>query len=315
MSDKTLETAKKVISTCMAVKSHEKLLIITDAGKFDIAHIFADAARDLDLQTFLVEGNIQHSGEPQQIVCAALEKADVCLMITSGSFTHTKARKAATMRGCRIASMPTITKKIVDNALNVNFTEIEKMSTILASLFTKANKIRLNTSLGTDLLLNIEGRTGIPDTGILNKKGAFGNLPAGESMIAPVEGIGDGIVYIDGVISGIGIVDEPVKLIIEQGQIVSIENDDGKLSDFLKLYDENIDKIAEFGVGTNKFAKIINNPLCDEKVYSTVHLGFGNNIFMGGKQNCNMHFDMIIKQPTVYLDEKCIIDDGTHIYG
>ncbi|MCG8482193.1 MAG: aminopeptidase, partial [Clostridia bacterium] len=70
----------------------------------------------------------------------------------------------------------------------------------------------------------------------------------------------------------------------------------------------------EFGIGTNKLAEIINNPLVDEKVFSTVHLGFGNNLFMGGNQNCNMHFDMIIKEPTVYLDDICIIKDGEHIY-
>ena len=35
---------------------------------------------------------------------------------------------------------------------------------------------------------------------------------------------------------------------------------------------------------------------------------------MGGQQDCDMHYDMIIKAPTVYLDDTCIIKDGQHIY-
>ena len=56
------------------------------------------------------------------------------------------------------------------------------------------------------------------------------------------------------------------------------------------------------------------NGLVDEKVFGTIHIACGNNLFMGGQQDCDMHYDMIIKNPTVYLDGECIIEDGKHIY-
>jgi len=109
MANKTFDVAQVVISTCMGAKENEKILILTDDGKLDLAHVFAMAGRGLGLSTTLVEIAQQKGGELPALAIAALEKADVCLIITSGSFTHTKARSAATARGCRIASMPTIT--------------------------------------------------------------------------------------------------------------------------------------------------------------------------------------------------------------
>ena len=34
----------------------------------------------------------------------------------------------------------------------------------------------------------------------------------------------------------------------------------------------------------------------------------------GGTIACEPGIDMIIRNPTVYLDDKCIISDGKHIY-
>lgn len=313
-NNKTLEVAKTVLSVCMGAKVDEQILILTDDGKFDLAHLFSVAGRQLGLSVTLLEMNQQKGGEMPPLAVAALEKADVCLIITSSSFTHTKARANATSRGCRIASMPTITQEIVNTTCGADYSEITSMSEKIVSLFNKASKIHVTTPLGTDITLDINGRTGIADTGMLTKKSAFGNLPAGESMVAPVEDKGDGIIVVDGVIGHLGVLEKPITLKIENSKIVDIQGDDGKLREFLDNFNANVDKIAEFGVGTNKLTKLCGNPLCDEKVFSTIHFGFGNNLFMGGMQDCNMHFDMIINAPTVYLDDTCIIKDGEHIY-
>src|SRR5665647_3033316 len=119
----TLNAAKTVIRDCMMVKDDEKLLILTDAGKRELAKVFADAGRELGLNTVLVEGPVQMGGEMPALCEAALNEADVALLITSGSFTHTKGRAAASERGCRIASMPTITEEIV-NKTPVSYTHL-----------------------------------------------------------------------------------------------------------------------------------------------------------------------------------------------
>jgi len=58
----------------------------------------------------------------------------------------------------------------------------------------------------------------------------------------------------------------------------------------------------------------MSNPLVDEKIFGTIHVACGNNLFMGGQQGGNMHYDMIVNAPTVFLDDECIIQEWKHIY-
>ncbi|RQW81586.1 MAG: aminopeptidase, partial [Geobacter sp.] len=69
--------------------------------------------------------------------------------------------------------------------------------------------------------------------------------------------------------------------------------------------------IAEFGIGTNDSAKLSGILLEDEKVLGTIHIALGNNVSMGGNVNVPLHLDGVIKKPTVYLDGKLLMEDGT----
>lgn len=312
---KNIEIAKNILINCMAVQKNEKLLILTDNGKLDLAHAFADAGRELGFDTVLIEGTAQEGGEPQSLLASALLEADVTMMLTSGSFTHTRARSIANDKGTRIASMPRITEEVITETLDVDFREMIHITEILSKKLDNTKEIHLTTKLGTDLYLYTEGRPGIADSGKLVTPGICGNLPAGEAEISPLEDKGDGVLVIDGVIAGIGIMDEPLRMVIKDGAVVELSGKHAADYDnYTANFDANARKICEFGIGTNPSCKISGNPLCDEKVYGTVHLGFGNNMFMMGKQDSNVHYDCIIKEPTVYLDGECIIKDGEHIY-
>ena len=60
---------------------------------------------------------------------------------------------------------------------------------------------------------------------MLDRPGAFGNLPAGEVFIAPLATGADGVCVIDRSIAlaGEGLVDEPIRLTFERGRIVAVE--------------------------------------------------------------------------------------------
>lgn len=311
----TYEAAKISITSCMGVKPGERFLILTDVEQLDLAKEFLKAGNDLGIETVMVCGPVHHSGEMPEISKAALSQADVCMMITTGSFTHTTGRAEATKRGCRIASMPGITEEIVQNTLGANYNEIERIGTLLADKLTKAKKIHITTEAGTDLTLSCDGRQGIADTGKLTKKGAFGNLPAGEAMVAPIETKGNGILVVDGVIADFKVMETPLTITFENGRIIKTKGPDAKAFDeFLDQFQDTAKHVCEFGIGTNPTCKIIGNGLVDEKVFGTIHVACGNNLFMGGQQDCDMHYDMIIYAPTVWLDDTCIIKKGKHIY-
>ena len=68
--------------------------------------------------------------------------------------------------------------------------------------------------------------------------------------------------------------------------------------------------IAEFGIGTNPNAKRPDNTLEAEKIEGTVHIGHGNNYFMGGRVNADYHSDFVIPSPTVVFDGKLFMERG-----
>ncbi len=314
MNEAILDAASNVIANCMRVKPDERFLLLTDDGKLDLAKCFFEAAKALGLQPVLLSIPTQIGGELPPLASSALLNADVAMILTTGSFTHTKGRAQASEKGVRIASMPTLTEEIAAQTLNANFDEIAQMSIALADKLTACSTIRVTTELGTDLTLHCSGRQGLADTGKLDFMGAFGNLPAGEAMVAPIETMGDGKLVVDGVVVGLGILASPLTLTFRDGRIVDVQGDMAQsFQDFVGKFDDTAWQIAEFGIGTNPDCRIMGNPLVDEKIFGTIHIACGNNLFMGGQQGGNMHYDMIVQSPTVYLDGNCVIEKGVHL--
>lgn len=316
INNNIVDSAKNLIINCMGVKKDETLLIVTDENKIDIGRAFAKAGRELEINTTLVEAPVQTKGEPPLPVAASMVAADVEFLITSMSYSHVKARIEATEKGTRVASMPMLTTEIAENYLNADYLQIKKVSDKVATMLTNASSVRITTEKGTDISFNIEGRSGVADTGILSHEGAIGNLPAGEAYIAPIESFGTGTLVVDGCIAYVGPIKDQVKLTVSNGFITEIEGGESAsdLELFLADKDEEAKGIAEFGIGTNPIAQIIGNPLLDEKVWGTIHVAFGMNKSLGGERESNTHYDCIINSPTVYLDDKMIINQGVHIY-
>ncbi|MDR1272756.1 MAG: aminopeptidase [Clostridiales Family XIII bacterium] len=310
-----VEAAKKLIIDCLGTKQDEKLLIVADENTFDLGCGFAAAGRECGIETTFVEAPAQDKGEPPAPVAAAMEAADVEFLLTSMSYSHVNARIAATEKGARIASMPMMTTEIAENYLNADYPFIKKVSEKYAELLTGADSVRVVTEKGTDITLDISGRDGHADTGDLTETGALGNLPAGEAYLAPIEDKGTGTIVVDGCIAYVGPVEDELTLTLVDGRITDISG--GKtaknLRDFLKDKDGEATGIAEFGIGTNPGAKIIGHPLVDEKVWGTIHIAFGMNVSMGGTRQSDIHYDCIIKEPTVWVDGVMILDKGEHI--
>jgi leucyl aminopeptidase (aminopeptidase T) len=68
--------------------------------------------------------------------------------------------------------------------------------------------------------------------------------------------------------------------------------------------------VAEFGIGTNDRASLTGIILEDEKVMGTIHIAFGDNKSMGGSVGVASHLDGLITQPTVWFDDRKIMESG-----
>ncbi|HEC62631.1 MAG TPA: aminopeptidase [bacterium] len=301
-----------VIEQCLGVKKGEEVLVIVDEKTRQVGKVLFDAAKNAGAEAVLVEmlEREAHGSEPPAVVAGAMKSADVVIAPTSKSLSHTTARLEATKKGVRIATMPTITEEIMLRTLSADYEKIKNLSYKFRDLLSQGSHIRLTTPAGTDLTFSIAGRKGMADTGILIEKGAMGNLPAGEAMIAPVEGTTNGVAVVDLTMAGIGLVKSPIKMVIRDGYVAEISGgaEAETLSGLLK--GEGSKNIAELGIGTNEKAIASGNPLEDEKVMGTVHVGIGDSRSLGGNVEAPVHLDGIMNCPTLEIDGRIVIDAG-----
>ena len=241
-----------------------------------------------------------------------MKAADVFIAPTSKSLSHTRARREANQNGTRGATLPGITEETMQRTLVANYWKIRERSIKYTEILNKGKRVRLITKAGTNITLSIEGRRAYADTGIYTESGSFGNLPAGEAYIAPIEGTAEGIIVIDGSMAGIGVLDKPIILRVEKGYVSEISEGRSAniLENILNKYGKEAKNIAELGIGTNDQAIITGFTLEDEKVMGTVHIAVGDNSSFSGKVEVNSHLDGIINKPTLFIDGEKIIDGG-----
>ena len=160
--------------------------------------------------------------------------------------------------------------------------------------------------------MSLEGRNGIPSTGVYRELGQSGNLPSGEAYIAPLEGTASGTMKIDGSMVGIGKLNNPLYVKISEGKLTEITGDEKDKVSILLENDRNA-TLGELGIGTNHAARLTGVILEDEKIFGTVHIAFGTNISFGGVNKADCHLDGVILEPTLYLDDRLIIEKGKFV--
>lgn len=311
-----LDTASQIaIRDCMGAKKDEKILVITDEIKREIGLSLYENAIRLGYYALLVEmksGKI-NGEEPPAEVAELMQKFDVVFCPTAKSLTHTNARRAASAKGVRIATFPGITKEVMIRGMNANYKKIAALSIKLKNILEKGKFIRVTAPAGTDISFSIEGRTSYASKGLFHAKGESGNLPTGETYLAPVEGTANGVFVVDGSMAGLGLIKNAnIKIEVENGFATKISGGifARKLKTMLDKVGKDAFNIAEFGIGTNDSAKLSGILLEDEKVMGTIHIALGNNVSMGGNVNVPIHLDGVVKKPTVWLDDKLLMKDG-----
>jgi leucyl aminopeptidase (aminopeptidase T) len=305
----------KVLRQCLGVKKNEGVLIITDKGKLAEADLFFKAAQKITSNARLVmmKKLKEHGQEPPAKISQLMVATDVVLLVTSKSLSHTQARRQATRKGVRIASLPEISMETILRTLGADYRQIKKLTVKIANFLTAGKNVEITAKNGTQLQMSIKGRVCQADSGIYTQPGDWGNLPAGEACLAPLEGSTNGVAVIDG---NSYIPEVP----LEQNLVLEIKNGlvnnlwGGKAAQALekkfKLLGLKARNIAELGVGTNPLAQVCASILEIEKVYGTVHIGLGNNLSYGGKVNVPFHSDGVILSPILKVDGKIILEKG-----
>ena len=307
-------SARIALVDCLDVRAGETVLVITDENKRVIGTALWEVAKDLGAEAMLVEiiPRLRNGEEPPAPVAAMMAASSVVLCPTSKSLTHTHARREASLHGARIATLPGITEDMMIRCLSADYKTIAERSKRLSEELQKGDEIRVTSPAGTDITLKRGDRYPKPDTGLYRNSGDYGNLPAGETFFAPIEGSAQGMIVYEAAMAGVGRLKKQITVVVRDGLAVEISG--GKeaellngLVDAVGTYGRNI---AELGIGTNDKAKITGVILEDEKVMGTVHIALGDNKSMGGDVAVSSHLDGLILKPTVYVDDRIIMDAG-----
>ncbi|MFM1650667.1 aminopeptidase [Brevibacillus sp. B_LB10_24] len=307
--------ASRILKDSVKLEAGESVCIVSDTNTAEIGEVFASCTAAMGAEPILlvITPRKTHGVEPPAVVAAAMKAADVILQPITYAITHTNATKEALQAGKRVLVMRGVTKELMlYGAVGADYKEIDRVSELVRKKMTNGGTVRIASPSGTDLRLSVEGRTGIMLTGLVKGPGTFAAMPDGEAAIAPVEGTAEGTLVIDHTMDGIGLLDAPIRMKVEQGRVTSIEG--GKSADKLRKLveesDEGARNIAEFAIGTNPNARLIGNMAEDKKAEGTVHIAIGDSHVIGGTVESSIHLDGLLLAPTVWIDDECVVDNG-----
>ncbi|MFB6192976.1 MAG: aminopeptidase [Candidatus Nanohaloarchaea archaeon] len=312
-----VEGAETVVDQCLKVQEGEEVLVVNDDNDEDLINALLEVLEDRDVEAAYIRYDEpeNHGEEPPEIVAEAMKSADVVIAPTKKSLSHTDARREACENSTRVATMPGINKEVWNTSLQADYSEVKRISEKVYSMLEDTDKVRIETPSGTDLSFKVDIDFYHTDTGVIDEPGDFGNLPAGEAD--------GGVLDVNGtlVIDHFPFASSGTEVEVEGSEAVAVKNPEGEESDLSEAFEEveGARNIAEFGFGTNPRATLIGNVLQDEKVLGTVHIAFGDNsTYMPDgherKVNSDIHWDTVCESPTVWFDDKKVLDEGETVF-
>lgn len=241
---------------------------------------------------------------------------DAVVALSNYSTSHTTFRDFLTrLCGARYASMPLFDASMLDGAMDVDWRELARRTKAVAKVVNRAEAVELTTPNGTEIAFSMRGRKAISDIGLLTRAGSFGNLPAGEVYLAPLEGTAEGALVLEW--APTRELASPITLTVREGFVQEVSGED-PFRDYLvsKLAERKENgNIAELGIGTNDRATRPDNILESEKILGTVHVALGDNSSFGGRVKTPFHQDFVFFRPSVVLIDKkgsetTLMEDG-----
>jgi leucyl aminopeptidase (aminopeptidase T) len=301
------DAAETAITQCLALEETEFCCIVTDDERQPIGEALYDVASEVTDDATIVRfpPGASHGAEPPEPVSSAMAESDMFLAPTTKSLSHTRARGEANEAGARGATLPGITEEVFTTGLQADYETIAQHCEDVLEQVEGADEIRVTSPQGTDITFEPGSREWHDDTGIVHEAGAFSNLPAGEVFVSPETA--NGTYVVDGTMMPHGLLDEgqTLEFDVEDGQVTRISDDDirAQVEEAAEAVGDSAYNLAELGIGTNvAVTELVGSVLLDEKAGGTVHIALGDDAGIGGDTEAPIHFDGILREPTVFAD-------------
>lgn len=320
--------AKIAVEDCMIVQPGEEILVVTDTRISEymgaeamvgaiMAAIYA-AGGEPQILTFTPRE--RPNAELTKIAAAAMKGADGIFTLPTMTCGHTTAARAAMDDGIRFIMLGAGTLYMqTDTAYRLmprtreEFKEIGKMTTKVADYFKKGHRVTLTSAKGTDLTMEIGERWTYNNTGVA-RPGELEVLPPGNVGTGPSHGCVNGRIVIDASICPVyEPLTDPVILTIRDGYIIKVEGGAQAMKwkhMAEELNDPEAYNVCEIGIGVNPKAKVSGEPLEDERIFGSAHIGIGTDLNFGGNILSKWHVDANMLNATLTIDDTLILDNG-----
>ncbi|OQX85855.1 MAG: hypothetical protein B6D63_01325 [Candidatus Latescibacteria bacterium 4484_7] len=308
--DKLYSAAKNAIQKSLKLKRGEQLLLVTDKQKMKITEALAHWAKkaNAEVTTYLMTETLRPIKAPTEIFRTMIRKADATIYLLDARIEEKPFRGFMVENGGRygrIIMMPGITTDMMERLVNIDFDKMDKLTKKVIRYLKDKTVVKVTNHLGTDITFSVKGRKWENDNGDISKKHMHGNLPAGECYTCPVESTFTGKIVFS-------LIDDKIgrgEMVFEKGKLISYK---GKgITEIIKGMkgDPTGRMVGEFGIGTNRGAKICKNMLEAEKAFGTVHFAIGDSYGLG-KNKSPFHFDALVEKATLIAGNKTIIKNG-----
>src|ERR1700736_5735253 len=318
--------ARNAVNVCLRILPSEKVTVITDDATRESA---ASLVRELEpvgapYRAWILEELAPRplTDLPREIV-DDLETSQVSIFAVQAQANELKSRMQMTdvvnRRKIRHAHMVNINKQIMLEGMRADFLKVDRISSKVLELVSRAKQIKAKSPAGSDLTADLEPSYRWLKTSGLISPDKWGNLPGGEVFTTPGEV--NGTFVIDGVVGDWlcakfgSLREHPLTIRVKGNRVVEAHSSNQELeSDFWSYThtDENSDRVGEFAIGTNiELKDVIGQILQDEK-YPGVHIAFGNpyGAHTGAEWYSSTHIDVVGRKFDIWVDSEQIMRDG-----
>jgi leucyl aminopeptidase (aminopeptidase T) len=308
--NKLYAAAEKAIRQSLRLKPGESFLLVTDKPKLEIAEALAYYAKETGAETttYLMTETLRPIQEPTRLFRELARRAKAIAYLLDARIEEKPFRSYMVgmgMKLSRICMMPGITRDMMERLVNIDFSDMGAFTKKVMRALKDADDVVITNPAGTEIAFSVKGRAWHNDNGDIGRKGKHGNLPAGECYTAPVEETFSGrlvISLIDDKL-GRGVME------FERGRLVA-SSGRGVAAVLKNIGDDATGRIiGEFGIGTNRRARVCPNMLEAEKAYGTVHFAIGDSYGLG-KNASRHHYDALVEKATIRAKGKVIAKDG-----
>jgi leucyl aminopeptidase (aminopeptidase T) len=308
--DKLHRAAGRTIRQALKVRRRESVLLVADEANLEIAKALAYWTRraGAETTTYLMPDELRPVIGPTRLLRSLAEKASCIIYALESRLEEKPFRGYLVKTGMstgRILMMPGINRDMMERLIAIDYEKLRQFTGKVIMALRGADSVEVENSLGTFLRFSVKGRKWVASCGDISRRGAHGNLPAGECYTAPVEESFEGRLVLS-------LIDDQLGrgvLEFERGRLTRWEGK-GVAAVLRNIGEDETGKvIGEFGIGTNRRARLSANMLEAEKAFGTAHFAIGDSYGLGCNKSLH-HYDALVDKVTIRANGRTIIKNG-----